>query len=250
VQYDGARFAGWQRQPEVRTVQSVFETVLERLTGRRTGATAAGRTDTGVHAIGQCVSFTTRTRWERDLEGLRQAFNGLLPPDIWVERVHLMHPTFDARRCASARRYEYVIGTDEASRSPFRRPYEWALGRPLDLTLLERAAAEIVGEHMFHGLAAAGAATDGYRCHVTLSSWAPRTDAVGVTYTVEADRFLHRMVRFLVGVLVDVGLGRRPLADVSRLLAATDNQAASPPAPPQGVYLVAVRYPPNLYVGT
>jgi tRNA pseudouridine38-40 synthase len=100
---------------------------------------------------------------------------------------------------------------------------------------------------VFRGLAAAGAASPDYRCRVALAEWAPRTDGAGVTFTIEADRFLHRMVRFLVGVMVDIALGRRPTADMSRLLAASDNQAASPPAPPEGLYLVSVRYPDTLF---
>jgi len=249
VQYDGARFAGWQRQPEARTVQADFEAVLERLMGRRTVATGAGRTDAGVHALGQGVGFTATERWDGKTGDLRRALNALLPRDIWVERVDGMEPGFDARRSATARRYRYLIGTDEAGASPFRRPYEWALGRSLDLGLLQAAALALVGEHDFRGLAAAGAATAHYRCRVALAEWAPRADVGegGVTFTIEADRFLHHMVRFLVGAMVDIALGRRPPSDFPRLLAATDNLAASPPAPPQGLYLVAVRYPPDLY---
>ena len=255
VHYDGARFAGWQRQPEGRTVQAEFEGVLERLTGRRTVATGAGRTDSGVHALGQGVGFTAGERWDGQSDQLRRALNALLPRDVWVERVNAMQPGFDARRSATARRYRYVIGTDDAGASPFRRPYEWALGatRPLDLEALRGAAAALVGEHDFRGLAAAGAATAHYRCRVAFAEWAPRADVAGgrggagVTFTIEADRFLHHMVRFLVGTMVDIALGRRPPPDFPRLLAATDNSAASPPAPPQGLYLVAVRYPPDLY---
>jgi len=242
IQYDG-----WQRQPAGRTVQAEFEAVLERLMGRRTTATGAGRTDTGVHAIGQAVSFGADERWQGDAAGLGRALNGLLPRDIWVHQIHPMCSGFNARRSATARRYRYVIGTDDASRSPFRRPYEWALGRALDVEQLARAAALLVGEHDFHGLAAAGAATPDYRCRVALAQWAPRADGTGVTFTIEADRFLHRMVRFLVGAMADIGLARRPLPDLSQLLTASDNQAASPPAPPQGLYLEAVRYPPDLY---
>jgi tRNA pseudouridine38-40 synthase len=121
----------------------------------------------------------------------------------------------------------------------------------LDVAALGNASALLVGEHDFRGLAAAGAATTHYRCRVALAEWAPRADVAGagggVTFTIEADRFLHHMVRFLVGAMVDIALGRRPPADFPRLLAATDNLAASPPAPPQGLYLVAVRYPPELY---
>ncbi|HEV8265940.1 MAG TPA: tRNA pseudouridine(38-40) synthase TruA [Gemmatimonadales bacterium] len=249
VQYDGARFAGWQRQPAARTVQADFEAVLERLMGRRTVATGAGRTDAGVHALGQGVGFTATDRWDGKAGEVRRALNALLPRDVWVERVDAMRPGFHARRSAAARRYRYVIGTDEAGASPFRRPYEWPLARPLDLGALQAAAAALVGEHDFRGLAAAGAATAHYRCRVALAEWAPRADIAGggLTFTIEADRFLHHMVRFLVGAMVDIALGRRPQSDFPRLLAATDNLAASPPAPPQGLYLVAVRYPPDLY---
>jgi tRNA pseudouridine38-40 synthase len=256
VQYDGAGFAGWQRQPEARTVQAEFEAVLERLMGRRTVATGAGRTDAGVHALGQGVSFAATARWDGQASDLRRALNALLPRDVWVERVAAMRAGFDARRSATARRYRYVVGTGDAAASPFRRPYEWALGggaagSSLDLAALRIAAATLVGEHDFRGLAAAGAATAHYRCRVALAEWAPRADVGGggggATFTIEADRFLHHMVRFLVGAMVDIALGRRPPTDFPRLLAATDNLAASPPAPPQGLYLVAVRYPPDLY---
>ncbi len=247
VHYDGARFVGWQRQREGRTVQAEFEAVLERLMGRRTTAIGAGRTDTGVHAIGQGVGFTASERWAADVAGLRRALNALSPRDVWVERVSPMRPGFHARKSATARRYRYVIGTDAAAGSPFRRPYEWALGRPLDVETLARAAAALPGEHDFRGLAARDAAKPHHRCRVALARWAPRSDGAGVNFTIEADRFLHRMVRFLVGVMVDIALGRRPPSDLPRLLDATDNQAAGPPAPPQGLYLEAVRYPPDLY---
>lgn len=256
VHYDGAGFVGWQRQREGRTVQAEFEAVLERLTGRPTGVTGAGRTDSGVHALGQAVGFTPADRWSQQPEALRRALNALLPRDVWVERLHPMRPGFHARYSAVTRRYRYVVGTDEAAHSPFRRPYEWALGggegRTLDVGLLADAARVLVGEHDFRGLAAGGTggtARAHHRCRVALAEWAPRANGAGVTFTIEADRFLHRMVRFLVGAMAEIALGRRPLSDLPRLLAATDNQAASPPAPPQGLYLVAVRYPRDLYAG-
>jgi tRNA pseudouridine38-40 synthase len=113
--------------------------------------------------------------------------------------------------------------------------------------LLAAAAATLPGEHDFRGLAAQGAAKPNYRCCVALASWTPRSNGCGMTFTIEANRFLHRMVRFLVGTMVDIALVRRPLSDLRLLLTATDNQAASPPAPPQGLYLEAVTYPPELY---
>ena len=247
VQYDGGQFVGWQRQPVGRTVQAELEAVLERLTGRHTAATGAGRTDTGVHATGQGVGFIADERWSADVPGLRRALNALLPPDIWVARVHPMTSRFHARRTATARRYRYEIGTDDASRSPFRRRFEWALGRSLEPGLLAAAAGTLPGEHDFRGLAAHGAAKPDYRCCVALATWTTRANGSGVTFTIEANRFLHRMVRFLVGTMVDIALARRPLSDLRLLLTATDNQAASPPAPPQGLYLEAVTYPPELY---
>lgn len=249
LHYDGGEFLGWQRQPTGRTVQAELEAVLERLTGRRTPAVGAGRTDTGVHALGQGAGFSLPERWSAEPEALRRALNALLPRDVWAERVYEMRPGFHPRRSAVARRYRYVIGTDHGARSPFRRPFEWALGRAPDLERLGAAAALLVGEHDFRGLCAAGAAKPHHRCRVALSEWAPRADGTGVTFTIEADRFLHRMVRFCVGTMVDIALARRPFEDLSRLLAASDNQAASPPAPPQGLYLMAVRYPPDLYAG-
>ena len=247
VHYDGGRFVGWQRQPTGRTVQAEFEAVLERLSGRRTTATGAGRTDTGVHAIGQGVSFSVSERWTPDVAGLHRALNALLPADVWVEQVYPMQSGFHARRSATARRYRYVIGTDPGSRSPFRRPYEWALAQALDPTPLTTAATALCGEHEFRGLAAAGVARGDYHCRVTEAQWTPRPDARGLTFTIEANRFLHHMVRFLVGTMVDIALGRRALSDLAELLRAADNQRASPPAPPQGLYLEAVRYPPQLY---
>lgn len=250
VQYDGGQFVGWQRQPAGRTVQGELEAVLQRITDRRTVVTGAGRTDTGVHALGQGAGFLAGERWAGDVEGLHRALNALLPKDIWVERVQEMRPGFHPRKSATARRYRYVIGTDARAVSPFRRRYEWALaGRPLDAAALATCAGALIGEHDFRGFAAAGQVKPHYRCRVALAEWAPRADGAGMTFTIEADRFLHHMVRFLVGTMVDIALGRRPASDFSRLLAATDNRAASPPAPPQGLYLVCVRYPADLYAG-
>lgn len=249
VQYDGGQFVGWQRQPASRTVQGEMEAVLQRIIDRRTVVTGAGRTDTGVHALGQAAGFLAPERWAGDVSGLHRALNALLPKDIWVERVMEMRPGFHPRKSATARRYQYVIGTDAAAESPFRRRFEWALHRALDADALATCARTLIGEHDFRGFAAAGQVKPHYRCRVALAEWAPRADGAGVTFTIEADRFLHHMVRFLVGTMVDIALGRRPASDFPRLLAATDNRAASPPAPPQGLYLVCVRYPADLYAG-
>lgn len=245
LHYDGGAFAGWQRQKAARTVQADLESVLERLVGRRAAVIGAGRTDTGVHAVGQAAAATVPERWTP--AELVRALNALLPPDVWVASASRMKAGFDPRRDAAERTYCYRIGLDPGARSPFRRRYEWALGAPLDDELLARAAAEIRGVHGFQALSTVGPERPHYQCRVMEAMWQRRDDAHGYEFWVTADRFLHRMVRFLVGVMVDVARGRRPLSDLGELLNGTDNRRASPPAPPQGLFLVGVRYPAHLY---
>ena len=240
LQYAGGGFAGWQRQPQERTVQAEIEAVLERLDEDHVTTHAAGRTDAGVHALGQVISFRLARTWTP--ADLTRALNALLPADIFVPRTGLAPDGFHARKDARARCYRYVVGCDAASASPFRHPYEWALGRPLDAALLAQSAAAFAGEHDFRAFSAVGQVKPHYRCDVTHIRWKPRDEGTGYILDIESDRFLHRMVRFLVGASVDVALGRRPADDIPRLLAGTDNQEASPPAPPHGLYLVTARY--------
>jgi tRNA pseudouridine38-40 synthase len=245
LQFDGTGFVGWQRQPVGRSVQIEFERVLERLFERSAVAHAAGRTDAGVHAVGLAVSFSAPATWSATT--LHRALNALLPKDCWVESVDPMRPGFHARKSALSRRYRYDIGLDEAAASPFRRRFEWAFGRPLDTGALRSAATLLLGEHDFRAFAAKGAPKPHYRCRLARAEWEVRAEGRGVSFHVEADRFLHHMVRMLVGTMVDVGLGRRPLGDIEALLERGDNAETSPPAPPQGLYFIAATYPDALY---
>jgi tRNA pseudouridine38-40 synthase len=244
LHYDGTGFVGWQRQPAGRSVQGEFERVLERIFDHTAVAHAAGRTDAGVHAVGQSVGFTAPAGWTS--QTLHRALNALLPADCWVESVHPMLPGFHPRKSAVSRRYRYVIGLDEASASPFRHRFEWSLRRPLDLDLLQQAAGQLLGEHDFKAFAAKGDKPH-HRCRLLLSTWEQRPDGCGVSFHVEADRFLHHMVRMLVGTMVDIALNRRPVGDIDVLLERQDNSATSPPAPPHGLYFVAATYPPELF---
>jgi tRNA pseudouridine38-40 synthase len=246
LHYDGGGFAGWQRQPDVRTVQGELESALRRLCDAPIAVLGAGRTDAGVHARGQAAGVRVPPRWSA-ME-LRRALNAVLPPDLWVAASHEMRERFHARYDATSRRYTYYVGADGESRSPFRRRYEWALGRPLDESLLRAAADAVVGEHAFWAFAVRGTAPadDAHRCAVTAAVWRERRG--GYAFEIEANRFLHHMVRFLVGTMVDVARGRRPLEDVRRLLEATDNGETSPPAPPHALFLDAVTYPCELYL--
>jgi tRNA pseudouridine38-40 synthase len=241
LQYAGHGFAGWQRQASDRTVQGVLEEGLEQLVGHRVTTNAAGRTDSGVHALGQVVSFKGPRKW--DPGDLQRALNAVTPADLWVAEVAPAPEGFHARKDASARRYRFVLGCDPGSASPFRRPYEWALGEPVDLEALGKAADLFVGEHDFRPLSTAGQEKPHYRCTVTQCEWQERRGQEGFIFNVEADRFLHRMVRFMVGAMVDVARKRRPLTDISAVLAATSNADASPPAPPQGLYMLGALYP-------
>src|SRR5512140_3814687 len=147
LQYDGGAFAGWQLQPRERTVQGEVEAALGRLVGRRVPVAGAGRTDAGVHALGQVAAAAVPERWEP--EALRRALNALLPADVWVAGAHREAPGFDPRRHALERTYCYRIGTDAAARGPFRRRWEWGVRGPVDAALLRGAAAGLAGTHGF-----------------------------------------------------------------------------------------------------
>jgi len=246
LHYDGTRFAGWQRQPRERTVQGVIEECLERLCAGAVPVLGAGRTDAGVHALGQAAGVKVPDRWTP--AELRRALNAVLPDDIWVESAFGMRDDFHARYSALSRTYRYLLGTDEAVESPFRRGRELAWHRPLDRALLDAAAATIVGAHSFRAFAVRGTAPeeDDHRCTVRDASWGDREG--GLAFTITANRFLHHMVRFLVGTFLDVGTGKRELSTVARLLGAADNRDVSTPSPGYALYLQHVEYAPELYL--
>jgi tRNA pseudouridine38-40 synthase len=245
TQYDGGRFAGWQRQPDVRTVQGEMEAVLARLCSTHVPAVGAGRTDAGVHAHGQGVGVRVPTPWTP--ARLQRSMNALLPQDIWVAEATRMVEDFHPRRSAIERRYGYLVGTDAAARSPFRRRTEWAVPRPLDAVALHEEAAALLGEHTFRAFAIAGTAPadDHHRCVIEHAAWVPRDG--GWVFEVAANRFLHHMVRFLVGTMIDVAQGRRPRGTIARLLVAPDNTETSAPAPAHGLSLRQVVYPAACY---
>jgi tRNA pseudouridine38-40 synthase len=246
LQYDGGDFVGWQRQKSGRSVQGEFERVLTRLTGEEATVHGSGRTDAGVHALGLGVSFGAPEQWSPP--DLHRALNGLLPRDCWVKAVHRMQDGFHARKCATRRRYRYDVGSDAESWSPFRRPYEWPFKRPIDLDRLHDATELLMGEHNFVAFAAKGTPQRHFRCVVEQAEWRPRDNNRGFSFHVAADRFLYRMVRLLVGTMIDIGSGRRSPDTMEHLLASSDNSETSPPAPPQGLFFLAADYPDRWYV--
>jgi tRNA pseudouridine38-40 synthase len=243
VHYDGTYFFGWQLQAWGRTVQGEMEAALERLTGARRAAVAAGRTDSGVHATGQVVAVTLPRRWKA--EELARALNASLPDDIWVREATEAGADFHPRYAALARSYRYQLGLSELAFSPFHKPWCWALIREIDVDLLHQCAALLLGEHSFRAFAKVGQEARGDRCRVTDAGWVP-WDGLGVAFEITANRFLHHMVRYLMGTMVEVAQGRRPLSDVVDLLCNPDTKlTTSPPAPPEGLFLTGVHYHDN-----
>ncbi len=239
LHYDGAGFFGWQAQPGVRTVQQEVEAALSRLTDRPTSVIAAGRTDTGVHATGQVVSLRVPPRWGPG--ELRRALNAVLPEDIWVASAAEARPGFHARFDALARSYVYRVGTEPQALSPFVRRWCWPVARPLDARLLAEGSSRFLGEHSFLGFAKTGQPERGDRCTVLRASWMDWS-GIGLTFRITANRFLHHMVRYMVGTMVDVARGRRPLEDIDRLLAVVSGVETSPPVPAAGLFLSRVYY--------
>lgn len=240
LHYDGGGFHGWQMQPNVRTVQGEIETVVERITGARRPVLGSGRTDTGVHATGQVATVSFPSRWTA--ARARKALNALLPREIWIEEAREVPMAFHPRYDAVARTYRYQVGVAAGSASPFHRPFCWALGEAVDPRCLDEAAALLPGTRSFRRFAKAGQPQRGEICTVQEARWTPWAD-LGYAFTIRANRYLHHMVRYLVGTMVDVALGRRDMNEMVTLLEDPDTElTTSPPAPPEGLYLEHVRY--------
>ncbi|MDR7545107.1 MAG: tRNA pseudouridine(38-40) synthase TruA [Armatimonadota bacterium] len=240
IEYDGTAYAGWQRQPNVPTVQMALEEVLARITQAPCPVTAAGRTDAGVHAVGQVAHLDTGTRLGPD--ALRDALNALLPPDIIVRRALEVAADFHARRDARLRIYRYVV-LSRAQPSAFLRRYAYHVPTALCLESMRAGAQALLGRHDFVAFRVAGTATSSTVCEMR----AVRIEARGdlVIFTVAADRFLRQMVRRVVGSLLLVGQGSLAPDAIGAILRSMDGAQAAPPAPAHGLYLAHVEYAPG-----
>jgi len=248
--YDGTDFAGWQAQSAAsgaRTVQGVLEQALSRLAGgERVVVVGAGRTDAGVHALGQVASF----RLEREMAAgaLARALNGLLPPDLRVRDAAPAPAGFDARRSALSKLYRYELDTGPV-RLPQRRRVAGHVPWRLDEAGVAEAAALFLGRRDFAATASSGGSATSTVRTITRSE-AVFSDGPGagrvLTYEVEASGFLRKMVRSLVGGLVAVGRGQRTVADLRRALEAGDRRLWPPPAEAHGLTLVRVDYEPQV----
>ena len=247
--YDGSDFEGWQwqeRTKPVRTVQGVLEAALRELAGgERVAVAAAGRTDAGVHALGQVASFDLSRDMDPTL--LARALNGLLPGDVRVLEAASVSESFHARRSAVSKLYRYVIDTG-AVQLPSRRRFSAHVTGPFDLTAMRAGAALYLGRHDFAAVRSAGGTVKTSVRTLTRSEIRTETIEAGGTalvYEVEADGFLRKMVRSLVGGLIALGRGTVTLGELRRALEAGDRSGWPAPAPACGLTLVRVDYPPS-----
>ncbi len=247
--YDGTDFAGWQRQPGRTTLQGTLEAVLAQITGAQVTVEASGRTDAGVHALGQVVSFESGTLLEASV--LQRALNAELPDEILVLGLCEVASGFHARFDASGKRYRYCIH-DGPHRSLFGRRYQWHCRERLDVSAMHEAAQSLLGTHDFRSFetswpnreTSVRTITDIRVARGAGQGVAPLDlPADTLSLEVAADGFLYNMVRAIVGTLVEVGRGARPQEWVAEVLAAQDRRAAGKTAPPQGLFLLHVDYP-------
>ncbi|MCY4545100.1 MAG: tRNA pseudouridine(38-40) synthase TruA [Gemmatimonadetes bacterium] len=236
IEYDGTGFLGWQLQPEGRTVQGVLEEAMRTILQADLRVTAAGRTDAGVHATGQVVHF--RTDSDMVVDRLKKGLNGVLPPDVRVLEALQAADDFHARFSAVGRRYAYRITRRP---SAIHRHHAWHVAYPLDVDAMRRTCVPLVGRHDFTSFCQATSTADGTECEVRELDWIEEEDELRLH--IEANRFLHHMVRTIVGTAVDIGRGRWKESVMAEMLEAKDRRAAGPNAPAHGLCLEAVRYP-------
>ncbi len=242
LEYDGTAFAGSQLQPAVRTVQEAVEAALERFTGRQTRIALAGRTDSGVHALGQVAALDIETAHAPGV--VRDALNHFLPEDVVVRAAAEVVAGFDPRRDAVARTYRYRI-EDGQGRAPLTRHRAWQVERPLDVSTMAAALALLPVGVSRDWAAFSGAVLAGYpTVRTLLDARVERCGPHDVQVTLEADGFLPHQVRLTVGTLQRVGAGRLSPQEFA-VLADGSPASTGPAAPPQGLTLVAVRYPPG-----
>jgi len=236
--YDGTGLVGWQRQAAGVSVQELVEEACGELDGRAVTVVAAGRTDAGVHALGQVASVSlARVIEPRSLVG---AINARLPPTVRVLHAGEVPPDFHPRFHARRKTYRYRIWNAEII-SPFERLYAWHVPADLDVASMGEAARAIEGTHDFSAFRAAGSDTHGSERSVFVSQVQGGGDAL-VVYEISGDGFLRHMVRTIVGTLVEVGRGRRSPHSMTEILASRDRGRAGPTAPPEGLFLTHVEY--------
>lgn len=242
VEYDGAEFAGWAAQPGLRTVEGTLTDALATVLRQPIKLAVAGRTDAGVHASGQVVSFEAATDLSPSLVSYKAT--AVLPKDLALRRCVAVDDDFDARRDARSRSYEYRVVNDEI-RSPLERHRASYVARKLDSGLLERSAGLVLGAHDFRAFTPSRTYHVRFERIVSESRWTGSGELLA--YRITADSFLYGMVRALVGTMLEVAGGKREMEDFERLLSGGERGEAGPASPSKGLTLVGVGYDHDLW---
>lgn len=243
IEYDGTRFAGWQQQPGLLTVQDAVQKALSNVADHPVIVTAAGRTDAGVHACAQVAHFDTQA--VRPIRGWVLGANSHLPPDVAIHWGMEVDRTFHARHTAQGRSYRYCM-LRQGTRPAILRDRVCWIRSPLDVEAMHAGAQALVGEHDFTSFRAVECQSTTAMRHV--DSISVRGDGPLVVIEISANAYLHHMVRNIAGSLLMVGAGERPPGWVAETLAARDRTRAGITAPASGLYLWQVRYPKSLQV--
>lgn len=237
ISYDGTKYGGWQVQPNTLSIQALIQDALKTILRTKAPITASGRTDSGVHAHGQVAHFSAEG--ELDLHSFLYSLNGILPRDIRIREIALVPDTFHARFSAKKKIYHYHLHLSPVQ-DPFRFLYSTHVRTSIDLNLMKKALPAFIGTHDFSSFAGAGCGSKNPIKTLYRLEMVPETD--GIRLEFEGDGFLYKMVRNIVGTLLEIAQNKLPIHAIPQILAQKDRRCAGPTAPPKGLFLYKVQY--------
>jgi len=243
LSYKGTNYVGWQIQPNGKSVQEEIEKSLSTLLRREISIIGQGRTDAGVHALKSYAHFDFEGTLPYTLEELTYKLNRLLSRDIAIQKCFEVDPHFHARFSATAREYLYIIATEK---SPFNVENSWLHYRAPQIDKMQEAAKYIMGQHDFSSFCSAKSELLNKVCTVSKADWVQNSGQI--EFRIKANRFVMNMVRSLVGTMVEIGLNKREISDMQKILEAKDRTAAGVNAAPSGLHLIEVTYPEELFL--
>ena len=238
IEYDGSRYSGWQKQKNDRTLQGEIEKALMAMTNKKIILHGSGRTDAGVHALGQVANFPCDTKILP--EEFQRGLNSLLPDDIVIQSCERVHKTFHARFNAKHKTYSYRI-LNRPTPAAVGRQYAWFIRKKLDFDAMELAIPHIIGTHDFKAFEGSGSPRS-HTIRSVIKAYLTVMDQEQVVFEIQADGFLRYMVRNIVGTLVDVGHGKITPDEFNKILLSRNRELAGATAPPHGLFLMAVKY--------